>query len=312
MEDRPCTPTTTTLDRRRRLPDRPPPARRRHPARDRPGPRRGRGGRPRPRGRAARPSTPPSSGCAAGGSRPTTRPTPSGSGASPTTSASTRPIPTVALDWLGTYELPAGCSVAFYPGSGTKDGHGLLSRNFDFPTATLHPARRPPAAARRAAAGRRPVGGRAPPRRRLRVDRGRDHGRHGRHGRHQRGRPDRRAARRQRDARPRTDRRARRSGCPSSRSCATCSTPAPPSTRPADALRIAKHYYFFTPCHFVVADRSGRSFVWEHSPRRNHEAIVEPDPAARRAPGVHQPPAAPLARPDASCPTTRARSAPRR
>ena len=45
--------------------------------------------------------------------------------------------PTVALDWLGTYDLPAGCSVAFYPGIGTKDGHGLLSRNFDFPTATL-------------------------------------------------------------------------------------------------------------------------------------------------------------------------------
>jgi hypothetical protein len=43
------------------------------------------------------------------------------------------------------------------------------------------------------------------------------------------------------------------------------------------ALLLAKHYYFFTPCHFVVADRSGRSFVWEHSPRRNVEAIVEPD-----------------------------------
>ena len=24
-----------------------------------------------------------------------------------------------------------------------------------------------------------------------------------------------------------------------------------------DALLLAKHYYFFTPCHFVVADRSG-------------------------------------------------------
>jgi hypothetical protein len=46
-----------------------------------------------------------------------------------------------------------------------------------------------------------------------------------------------------------------------------------------DALRIAKHYYFFTPCHFVVADRSGRSFVWEHSTRRNHEVVVELDPA---------------------------------
>ena len=34
----------------------------------------------------------------------------------------------VALDWLGTYALPAGCSVAFYPGAGTKDGHGLLGQ----------------------------------------------------------------------------------------------------------------------------------------------------------------------------------------
>ncbi|HTL85599.1 MAG TPA: carcinine hydrolase/isopenicillin-N N-acyltransferase family protein, partial [Acidimicrobiia bacterium] len=44
------------------------------------------------------------------------------------------------------------------------------------------------------------------------------------------------------------------------------------------ALLLAKHYYFFTPCHFMVADRSGASFVWEHSPRRNREVIVEPDP----------------------------------
>jgi hypothetical protein len=44
------------------------------------------------------------------------------------------------------------------------------------------------------------------------------------------------------------------------------------------ALLAAKHYYFFTPCHFVVADRSGASFVWEHSPRRNLERIVEPTP----------------------------------
>ncbi len=34
-----------------------------------------------------------------------------------------------------------------------------------------------------------------------------------------------------------------------------------------EALLLAKHYYFFTPCHFMVADRSGAAFVWEHSPR---------------------------------------------
>ena len=43
------------------------------------------------------------------------------------------------------------------------------------------------------------------------------------------------------------------------------------------ALLLAKHYYVFTPCHFVVADRSGASFVWEHSPRRNHEVVVDAD-----------------------------------
>ena len=56
--------------------------------------------------------------------------------------------------WLATYDAPAGCSVAFYPGDGTKDGHGVLSRNFDFPMATFsqmigdrgHPGDRPLAA----------------------------------------------------------------------------------------------------------------------------------------------------------------------
>jgi hypothetical protein len=38
---------------------------------------------------------------------------------------------------VATYDSPAGCSVVFYPGEGTKDGHGILSRNFDFPTATF-------------------------------------------------------------------------------------------------------------------------------------------------------------------------------
>lgn len=45
--------------------------------------------------------------------------------------------PSVSLDWLWTFDRPAGCSVAFYPGEGTVDGHGVLSRNFDFPTATF-------------------------------------------------------------------------------------------------------------------------------------------------------------------------------
>ncbi len=43
----------------------------------------------------------------------------------------------VSVDWLGAYDIPAGCSVVFYPGADTKDGHGVLSRNFDFATATF-------------------------------------------------------------------------------------------------------------------------------------------------------------------------------
>ena len=48
------------------------------------------------------------------------------------------------------------------------------------------------------------------------------------------------------------------------------------------ALLAAKHYYFFTPCHFVVADRSGEAFVWEHSPRRNREWIIGSEPHGGR------------------------------
>ncbi len=39
-----------------------------------------------------------------------------------------------SVGWLGTYDVPAGCSVLFCPDVGMKDGLGVLSRNFDFPT----------------------------------------------------------------------------------------------------------------------------------------------------------------------------------
>ena len=41
------------------------------------------------------------------------------------------------------------------------------------------------------------------------------------------------------------------------------------------ALLLAKQYYVFVPCHFLVADRAGRSFTWEYSPGHNREHIVE-------------------------------------
>jgi hypothetical protein len=48
------------------------------------------------------------------------------------------------------------------------------------------------------------------------------------------------------------------------------------------ALLLAKQYYIFVPCHFLVADRSGNAFVWEYSPGHNQEHIV---PASRASAG---------------------------
>lgn len=182
----------------------------------------------------------------------------------------------VALDWLGTFALPAGCSVAFYPGAGTKDGHGRLSRNFDFPTATFSQI-----------VGAPPVPGERPLGADIWIV----------------------------ESRPDTglasvtvaimDVMGAMDGVNeaglSVALLADNETPEPEPTggprvglgeqqvvrylldtcttveEAKRALMRAKHYYFFTPCHFVVADRTGASFVWEHSPRRNHEVVVEAD-----------------------------------
>ena len=45
----------------------------------------------------------------------------------------------------------------------------------------------------------------------------------------------------------------------------------------ATALRLAKHYYSFIRCHYLVGDASGRSFVWEHSPGWNREYLLWSD-----------------------------------
>jgi hypothetical protein len=46
-----------------------------------------------------------------------------------------------------------------------------------------------------------------------------------------------------------------------------------------EAVRVARHYYFVHPQHFLVADRSGRSFVYEFSPGRNDEHVIWGDGA---------------------------------
>jgi Acyl-coenzyme A:6-aminopenicillanic acid acyl-transferase len=41
------------------------------------------------------------------------------------------------------------------------------------------------------------------------------------------------------------------------------------------ALMTAKQYYRGAPCHFIVGDRSGRSFVWDYSRSRNREHVTD-------------------------------------
>lgn len=179
------------------------------------------------------------------------------------------------FDWLTTYDLPAGCSVAFYPGSGTDDGHGRLARNFDFPTATLSQIM-----GGDARPGERPLGAD------IWVS----------------------------ELRPEAgyasvtvgimDVMGAMDGINDAGLCvallADNETPEPEPTgsprvglaehqvvrhlldtcataaEARQALLLAKHYYFFTPCHYLVADRTGAAFVWEHSPRRNQELTVHP------------------------------------
>lgn len=185
--------------------------------------------------------------------------------------------PAFAFDWLGTYRLPAGCSVAYYPGAGTKDGHGVLARNFDFPTATLSEL-----IGRSPTRGERPLG--ADP---WVVEAHPDDGcasvtvgimdvMGAMDGINEAGLT---VALLADNETPETE----PTGTPQVGLAEqqvvrylldTCTT----VDEALDALRLAKHYYFFTPCHYMVADRTGRAVVWEHSPRRNREVVVEQDP----------------------------------
>ena len=182
----------------------------------------------------------------------------------------------VAFDWVSTYDLPAGCSVAFYPRAVTKDGAGVLARNFDFPTAPFS-----------AIVGLAPLPGERalaadPWVIELQPDEGYAS-----------------VAIAIMDVMGAMDG-INEAGLTVAL-LADNETPEPEPTRTPQvglaeqqvvrylldtcatveeakaALLLAKHYYAFTPCHFVVADRSGASFVWEHSPRRNEEVIIDAD-----------------------------------
>jgi hypothetical protein len=51
----------------------------------------------------------------------------------------------------------------------------------------------------------------------------------------------------------------------------TCAT----AEEAKEALLTATHYYEFIPCHYLIADRNGKAFVWEFSKGRNQEHIFE-------------------------------------
>lgn len=179
----------------------------------------------------------------------------------------------IALDWLGTYPLPAGCSVGFHPAARTARGHGLLARNFDFPTASFSELTGGPPQP-----GERPLG--ADP---WIVELHPDDGyasvavtimdvMGAMDGVNEAGLAVALLADNETpDPEP--------SGAPQVGVAEqqvvrylldTCATVHEAKA----ALRMAKQYYFFTPCHYVVADRTGASFVWELSPRRNREVVV--------------------------------------
>ncbi len=42
-----------------------------------------------------------------------------------------------------------------------------------------------------------------------------------------------------------------------------------------EALLSLKHYYSFIPCHYIVGDRSGKSFIFEFSPTRNRNYVID-------------------------------------
>ena len=193
-------------------------------------------------------------------------------------------VDAASADWdlarLTTHDVPAGCSAVFYPGAGTKCGHPLLARNFDFPTlthseilgGTAHPGEAALAAdpwivelypddgyasitigimdVLGAMDGINEAGLAVA----LLADNESPNAEPS--GTPQVGLSEQQIVRYLLD---------------------TCAT----VDEAKQALLLAKQYYFFVPCHFLVADRSGRSFVWEYSPGHNREHIVEPTASDR-------------------------------
>lgn len=42
-----------------------------------------------------------------------------------------------------------------------------------------------------------------------------------------------------------------------------------------EALLKVKQYYFFAPCHYIIADKTGHSFIYENSTGRNSQYVID-------------------------------------
>lgn len=51
----------------------------------------------------------------------------------------------------------------------------------------------------------------------------------------------------------------------------TCAT----AEEAKEALLTVKQYYFLVPCHYIVADRAGHSFIYENSTGRNVQHVID-------------------------------------
>ncbi len=178
------------------------------------------------------------------------------------------------LGRLGPIEMSPGCSAVFHPGNRTATGHALLGRNFDFPTGTYSDITGSP---RRA--GERPLAADV-----WITEIHPDHGYAtivvgimdmlgGMDGLNDAGLAvtllaDNESSAPEPSVVPQVGLSEQQVVRYLLESCQNVD-------EAKQALLMAKQYYIFVPCHFVVADCSGRSFVWEYSPGHNREHIVE-------------------------------------
>lgn len=176
---------------------------------------------------------------------------------------------------LGRIQAPPGCSAVFHPGCQTNNGHALLGRNFDFPTTTHSEIigrpptpQEPPLAADPWVIELHPDQGYAT------IVVGIMDMMGGMDGINEAGLAvtllaDNETPEPEPSVVPQVGLSEQQVVRYVLETCRT-------TEEAKQALLLAKQYYLFVPCHFLIADRSGRSFVWEYSPGHNREHIVDP------------------------------------